>query len=177
MTTGTPILLLDPQHQDQRSKDYGEIKDLYRPGTPTSPMTRSSHPRPSRWRGRARGRPPRGRRGRGRPEILGPRSDRWLYGSDGPRFRRPRAVRSSRDRAQSVLVSGRVAAERWEKQLAAIRKSGSSIGAVVEVVASGVPAGLGEPIYDKLDADLAKAMMSSTRSRVSRSARASLRRR
>ncbi len=52
------------------------------------------------------------------------------------------------------------AAERWEVQLDAVRKSGSSVGAVVEVVASGVPAGLGEPIYDKLDADLAKAMMS-----------------
>ena len=52
------------------------------------------------------------------------------------------------------------AAERWETQLNAIRKAGSSVGAVIEVVASGVPAGLGEPIYDKLDADLAKAMMS-----------------
>jgi chorismate synthase len=52
------------------------------------------------------------------------------------------------------------AARRWETQLAAVRKAGSSVGAVIEVVASGVPAGLGEPIYDKLDADLAKAMMS-----------------
>jgi chorismate synthase len=52
------------------------------------------------------------------------------------------------------------AAERWEAQLTAVRKAGSSVGAVVEVIASGVPAGLGEPIYDKLDADLAKAMMS-----------------
>ena len=52
------------------------------------------------------------------------------------------------------------AAERWEAQLNAVRKAGSSVGAVIEVVASGVPAGLGEPIYDKLDADLAKAMMS-----------------
>ena len=52
------------------------------------------------------------------------------------------------------------AAARWETQLLEIRKAGSSIGAVIEVVASGVPAGLGEPIYDKLDSDLAKAMMS-----------------
>ena len=52
------------------------------------------------------------------------------------------------------------ASMRWEEQLLAIRKAGSSVGAVVEVIASGVPAGLGEPIYDKLDADLAKAMMS-----------------
>src|SRR3546814_13023961 len=52
------------------------------------------------------------------------------------------------------------AAKDWEDYLDGVRKAGSSIGAVIEVVASGVPAGLGEPVYDKLDADLAKAMMS-----------------
>ena len=52
------------------------------------------------------------------------------------------------------------AAARWEALLLEVRKRGSSLGAVIEVVASGVPAGLGEPAYDKLDADLAKAMMS-----------------
>ena len=52
------------------------------------------------------------------------------------------------------------AAENWASFLDEVRKAGSSTGAVVEVVASGVPAGLGEPVYDKLDADLAKAMMS-----------------
>ena len=52
------------------------------------------------------------------------------------------------------------AAARWEALLMEVRKNGSSLGAVIEVVASGVPAGLGEPVYDKLDADLAKAMMS-----------------
>src|SRR3546814_6949445 len=52
------------------------------------------------------------------------------------------------------------AAASWEGYLDGVRKAGSSTGAVIEVVASGVPAGLGEPVYDKLDADLAKAMMS-----------------
>jgi chorismate synthase len=52
------------------------------------------------------------------------------------------------------------AAKAWEALLDTIRKAGSSIGGVVEVVASGVPVGLGAPVYDKLDADLAKAMMS-----------------
>jgi chorismate synthase len=52
------------------------------------------------------------------------------------------------------------AAKDWEGFLDGVRKAGSSTGAVIEVVASGVPAGLGEPVYDKLDADLAKAMMS-----------------
>jgi chorismate synthase len=53
-----------------------------------------------------------------------------------------------------------IAAETWTEFLDEIRKAGSSAGAVIEVVAEGVPAGLGEPVYDKLDADLAKAMMS-----------------
>ena len=50
-------------------------------------------------------------------------------------------------------------AARWADYLDGVRKAGSSAGAVIEVVASGVPAGLGEPIYDKLDGDLARAMM------------------
>jgi chorismate synthase len=52
------------------------------------------------------------------------------------------------------------AAKEWETYLDAIRKQGSSVGAVIEIVASGIPAGLGAPIYGKLDGDLAAAMMS-----------------
>src|SRR6185437_423728 len=51
------------------------------------------------------------------------------------------------------------AAVRWAEYLDGVRKAGSSAGAVIEVVASGVPAGLGEPVYDKLDGDLARALM------------------
>tara|TARA_Y100000815_G_scaffold125277_1_gene112999 strand:- start:1336 stop:2022 length:687 start_codon:yes stop_codon:yes gene_type:complete len=51
------------------------------------------------------------------------------------------------------------AAEKWEEMLETVRKDGLSLGAVVEIVATGVPAGLGEPVYDKLDGDLARAMM------------------
>ncbi len=51
------------------------------------------------------------------------------------------------------------AAARWADYLDGVRKAGSSAGAVIEIVASGVPAGLGEPVYDKLDGDLARAMM------------------
>jgi len=50
-------------------------------------------------------------------------------------------------------------AARWAEYLDGVRKAGSSAGAVIEIVASGVPAGLGEPVYDKLDGDLASAMM------------------
>ena len=52
------------------------------------------------------------------------------------------------------------AAARWEEQLEQVRKSGSSVGAIIELVASGVPVGLGEPVYDKLDSDIARALMS-----------------
>src|SRR5207237_3615689 len=51
------------------------------------------------------------------------------------------------------------AALRWADYLDGVRKAGSSAGAVIEIVASGVPVGLGEPVYDKLDGDLARAMM------------------
>ena len=64
------------------------------------------------------------------------------------------------DRRQPVLVPRPQTAQRWEGFLDGVRKAGSSAGAVIEVVAEGVPAGLGEPIYGKLDADLASAMMS-----------------
>ena len=53
-----------------------------------------------------------------------------------------------------------VAATEWESRLEEVRKAGSSCGAIIEVMAENVPAGLGEPVYDKLDADLARAMMS-----------------
>src|SRR4030095_1801202 len=54
----------------------------------------------------------------------------------------------------------RQAAQGWEGYLDDVRKRGSSCGAIIEVVASGVPAGLGDPIYDKLDSDIARALMS-----------------
>ena len=63
-------------------------------------------------------------------------------------------------RGDTVLVPDAQSMPVWEKFLDGVRKAGSSTGGVIEVVASGVPAGLGAPVYDKLDADLAKAMMS-----------------
>ena len=163
MTTGTPVSLLI-RNEDQRSKDYGEIKDLYRPGHADFTYDAKYGMRDYRGGGRSSARETasqgRGRRHRAQGAGAGHQDNR-LSGSDWL------AIPSIESRWISAVIERNsfwcpdpAAAERWEQQLLAIRKSGSSVGAVIEVVATGVPAGLGEPIYDKLDADLAKAMMS-----------------
>ena len=163
VTTGTPVSLMI-RNEDQRSKDYGEIKDAYRPGHADFTYDAKYGVRDYRGGGRSSARETASRVAAGAVarKILGPDDqDHRLSGSDRA------AISIDRDRLRSDEIERNpfwcpdaAAAERWETQLAAVRKAGSSIGAVVEVVASGVPAGLGEPIYDKLDADLAKAMMS-----------------
>jgi chorismate synthase len=162
LTTGTPISLLI-RNQDQRSKDYGEIKDLYRPGHADITYDAKYGIRDHRGGGRSSARETASRVAAGAVarKILGPEIKITGY---MVQMGRDFVDREQCDPAEiernPFWCPDALAAERWEKQLAAIRKSGSSVGAVVEVVASGVPAGLGEPIYDKLDADLAKAMMS-----------------
>jgi chorismate synthase len=162
VTTGTPVSLMI-RNEDQRSKDYGEIKDLYRPGHADITYDAKYGIRDYRGGGRSSARETASRVAAGAiaRKILGP--DIKITGylvQIGPDF-------VDRDRMDMAEVGKNAfwcpdaaAAERWETQLNAVRKAGSSVGAVIEVVASGVPPGLGEPIYDKLDADLAKAMMS-----------------
>ena len=78
-------------------------------------------------------------------------------GADGHAKDRPRALGLGGGREESVLLPGRQAVAPWTEYLEAVRKKGSSCGAIIEVVAEGIPAGLGAPIYGKLDADLAGA--------------------
>ena len=166
MTTGTPIGLLI-ENTDQRSKDYGEIKDRYRPGHADWVYDQKYGIRDYRGGGRSSAREtamrvaagavarkvldalvPGGVGIRGAMVALGPHGidrDRWDW---------------SQIAANPFWCPDAVAAADWETRLDAIRKAGSSIGGVVEVVAEGLPVGLGAPVYDKLDADLAKAMMS-----------------
>jgi chorismate synthase len=161
-TTGTPISLLI-ENEDARSKDYAAIKDSFRPGHADYTYWKKYGIRDYRGGGRASARETASRVAagavarkvlgdgiviRGALVQIGPhRIDRarwdWDAVDDNPFW--------SPDR-QMVQV--------WEGFLDEVRKQGSSTGAVIEVIASGVPAGLGDPIYDKLDADLAKAMMS-----------------
>ena len=162
VTTGTPVSLLI-HNEDQRSKDYGEIKDTYRPGHADLTYDMKYGVRDYRGGGRSSARETACRVAAGAIArlILGKNIKIIGYlvqiGVDS-------IDRSSFDVGEiernPFWSPDSAAAGRWEELLTAVRKSGSSIGAVVEVVAKGVQAGLGEPIYDKLDADLAKAMMS-----------------
>ena len=161
-TTGTPVCLMI-RNEDQRSKDYGEIKDTYRPGHADFTYDAKYGVRDYRGGGRASARETASRVAAGAiaRKILGSNIKIIGYllqiGSD---FVDRDQLDLGEIERNPFWCPDAAAAERWEAQLTAVRKSGSSVGAVVEVVASGVPAGLGEPIYDKLDADLAKAMMS-----------------
>jgi chorismate synthase len=161
VTTGTPIALLI-ENVDQRSKDYSDIKEKYRPGHADFTYEMKYGIRDYRGGGRSSARETAARVAAGAiarkiiPDIrirgalvqMGPHAiDRarwdWEEVSRNPFF-----------------CPDAEAAAFFEEYLDGIRKEGSSIGAVLEVVAEGVPPGLGAPIYGKLDADLAGALMS-----------------
>ena len=161
-TTGTPVSLLI-SNEDQRSRDYSEIKDVYRPGHADLTYDMKYGVRDYRGGGRASARETASRVAAGAlaRRILGDRIGITGYlvriGDDGIDREAFDAAEIERN---PFWCPDAGAASRWEALLTEVRKAGSSVGAVIEVVAQGVPAGLGEPIYDKLDADLAKAMMS-----------------
>src|SRR3954463_1894566 len=161
VTTGTPIGLLI-ENTDQRSKDYSEIKDKFRPGHADFTYEAKYGLRDYRGGGRSSARETAtrvaagaiarkivpGMAVRGALVQMGPHKidrDKWEWDE----IARNPFFCPDKDRAAF-----------FESYLDGIRKNGSSIGAVIEVVAEGVPAGLGAPIYKKLDADLAGAMMS-----------------
>jgi chorismate synthase len=161
-TTGTPVSLMI-ENEDARSKDYAAIKESFRPGHADYAYWRKYGIRDYRGGGRASARETASRVAAGAiaRKVLG----------DGIAIRGavvqmgPHKIDRARWDWQAVEDNpfwspDRQAAQRWEGFLDEVRRAGSSTGAVIEVVASGVPAGLGDPIYDKLDADLAKAMMS-----------------
>ena len=160
-TTGTPIAL-EITNQDQRSKDYGEIAQSFRPGHADIAYEWKYGIRDYRGGGRASARETAMRVAAGAiaRRVLGPgvriRGALVQVGADA-------VDRAAWDWAavheNEFWCPDRAAAARWEAQLAAVRKAGSSIGAVIELVAEGVPPGLGAPIYGKLDADIAAALM------------------
>jgi len=161
VTTGTPISLLI-ENVDARSKDYGAIVDKFRPGHADYAYMAKYGVRDPRGGGRSSARETASRVAAGAVarKVLGEgiairaalvqigekKIDRarwdWAACEDNP-----------------FWCPDPVMAKEWEDYLDAVRKAGSSVGAVIEVVASGVPAGLGAPIYGKLDSDLAAAMM------------------
>ena len=162
VTTGTPVSLLI-RNTDQRSRDYGEIKDVYRPGHADLTYDAKYGLRDYRGGGRSSARETACRVAAGAiaRKVLGEgvrvRGYMVQMGADRAD---PARFDDAEIEANPFWCPDAEAAARWEEQLLAVRKEGSSVGAVIEVVASGVPAGWGEPVYDKLDADLAKALMS-----------------
>ena len=162
LTTGTPISLLI-ENTDQRSRDYGEIADSFRPGHADLAYHLKYGVRDYRGGGRSSARETAMRVAAGAVarKVLGTgvtiRGALAAMGGD-PVDRE--AWDWSTVRENSFFCPDRAAAARWEERLLALRKSGSSVGAVVEVVAEGLPPGLGAPIYGKLDAEIAAAFMS-----------------
>ena len=165
-TTGTPISLVI-ENQDQRSKDYGEIKDRYRPGHADYTYDAKYGIRDYRGGGRSSARETAMRVAAGgiARKVLARRLGnafgvRGALVQIGPhRIDRARWDWAEVER-NPFFCPDATAAAAWEGYLDEVHKAGSSAGAVVEVVATGIPAGLGEPVYGKLDADLAAAMMS-----------------
>ena len=161
-TTGTPISLLI-QNQDARSKDYSTIKDKFRPGHADYAYWKKYRIRDYRGGGRPSARETATRVAAGgiARKILGRsikiRGAMVQMGTES--IDRNKWNWSQREKNPFWCPDAKTAAH-WEDYLDSVRKSGSSVGAVIEIVASGIPTGLGAPIYGKLDGDLAAAMMS-----------------
>ncbi|WP_330082851.1 chorismate synthase [Methylocystis iwaonis] len=161
VTTGTPIALMI-ENTDQRSKDYGEIANKYRPGHADYVYEAKYGIRDYRGGGRSSARETAARVAAGAVarKVIPGVTIRGALVQIGPhKIDRARFDWSEVER-NPLFCPDAVMAAQWADYLDGVRKAGSSIGAVVEVVAEGAPAGWGAPLYGKLDADLASAMMS-----------------
>jgi chorismate synthase len=161
LTTGTPIAL-EIQNVDQRSKDYGDIKDRYRPGHADFTYDSKYGIRDYRGGGRSSARETAARVAAGAiaRKVVPGMSVRGALVQIGPhKIDRSRWNWNEVDQ-NPFFCPDAEAAKVWETYLDGIRKAGSSTGAVIEIVAEGVPVGLGAPVYAKLDQDIASLLMS-----------------
>ncbi|MDD9717871.1 chorismate synthase [Dinoroseobacter sp. PD6] len=164
-STGSPIQLMI-RNADQRSKDYGDIAEKFRPGHADITYWQKYGIRDYRGGGRSSARETAARVAAGGiaraalgalvPDlrITGYMTQMGPHGIDRARFDWEQIDQNP------FWTPDAAAAEDWAAYLDGLRKAGSSVGAVIEVTARGVPVGLGAPIYAKLDTDLAAAMMS-----------------
>jgi len=165
-TTGTPISLII-YNEDMRSKDYGNIKNKFRPGHADFTYFKKYGIRDYRGGGRSSARETAARVAAGAIankvlqsklgrnfKILGAVTQLGILGCDTSKWN-DKVINNN-----PFFCPDKSMLKLWEKYLLDIRKSGSSCGAIIEVRAKGVPAGLGAPIYSKLDMDIASAMMS-----------------
>jgi len=161
VTTGTPISLMI-ENTDQRSKDYGEIAQKFRPGHADYTYMAKYGIRDYRGGGRSSARETAARVAAGavaRKVIDGVTVRGALIQVGGRAIDRSRWDWNEIDNNPFFCPDAQTA-EQWANDLDAVRKAGSSVGAIIEVVAESVPAGWGAPIYGKLDQDLASALMS-----------------
>ncbi|MGI9392036.1 MAG: chorismate synthase [Parvibaculales bacterium] len=161
VTTGTPISLLI-KNEDARSKDYSEIKKSFRPGHADYSYLQKYGIRDYRGGGRSSARETAVRVAAAaiaRKILKGVEIKGALISIGEQSINRENWDWKQIDK-NPFWCPDKQAAKQWEAYLDGIRKQGSSIGAVIEVVAKNVPKGLGAPVYGKLDSDLAQAMMS-----------------
>ena len=166
LTTGAPIAVL-VRNTDQRSKDYSDLRELYRPSHADYTYTRKYGVRDHRGGGRSSARETLAR-------VIGGSVARMLLAAEGEirvtaavttlgpiaSSRPVDAMSSERVYASPVRCDDPAVEEEMARYLERLRADGDSTGGIVSVGVQGVPAGLGEPIYDKLNARLASAMMS-----------------
>ncbi len=161
ISTGTPISMMI-ENTDQRSKDYGEIARRYRPGHADYTYDAKYGIRDYRGGGRSSARETAARVAAGglaRKVIPGVTIRAALVQIGKHKINRDNWDWNQVDQNPFFAPDAEIVPV-WEEYLDGIRKAGSSIGAVVEVIAEGVPAGLGAPIYSKLDQDIAANLMS-----------------
>ncbi len=165
-TTGTPIGILI-ENEDQKSRDYGEIAHTYRPGHADYVYQTKYGMRDYRGGGRSSARETAMR------VAVGAVAHRMLSHELGKDFAivgslvKMGGIHINRDNFDQNTINDNpffcgdpTSVQKFEDKLVETRKNGNSIGGIVEVIVKGIPCGLGEPVYDKLDADLAKALMS-----------------
>ena len=161
VTTGTPVALMI-ENVDQRSKDYSQIKETYRPGHADFTYDVKYGIRDYRGGGRSSARETAARVAAGAiaRKILPGVTIRGALVQMGPHPIDRNNWDWDEVSRNPFFCPDAKAAAFYEDYLDGLRKAGSSIGAVIEIVAEGVPPGLGAPVYGKLDADLAAALMS-----------------
>ncbi len=160
-TTGTPISMMI-QNIDQRSKDYSEIKDRYRPGHADYTYDLKYGIRDYRGGGRSSARETAARVAAGavaRKVIVGLTVRGALVQIGDKKINRDNWDWDQVGKNDFFCPDASMVDE-WASYLDGIRKDGSSVGAVIEIVAEGVPAGIGAPVYAKLDQDIASHLMS-----------------
>jgi len=162
-TTGTPIALII-QNQDQKSQDYGDIKDKFRPSHADYTYFKKYGIRDYRGGGRSSARETAMRVGAGAiARKIVEKNNIEIFGyisQIGEKKIDKNLIDFKEINNNDFFCPDKNAVDEFSDYLLDIRKKGDSVGAIIEIVARNVPVGLGEPIYDKLDARLASAMMS-----------------